>query len=221
LRPFVTLRGQKSPARQAAFTLVELLVGATLSAAVMAAVFSSYIYLGRSLARLANQQILETEARRTLGYFSRDVQAATGLTDTANLSAARLSLTVPAATGTNTITYYYNATASAASVTINGTSVSMAATALTRCVYDGASVTSQTLLRNITDNDSSTANDLAFRYYDSSGNPYTSYTDYLPGIKQLSLQFGTQLGTGTNGTQTLVHRVTSNRVILRNRGFLP
>jgi Tfp pilus assembly protein PilW len=216
----VTFRGQKSFAAQSAFTLVELLVGATLSAAVMAAVFSSYIYLGRSLARLANQQILETEARRTLGYFTQDVQTATGLTDTANLSASRLSLSVPAASGTNTVTYYYNNTAAAASVTINGTSVSMAAAALTRCVYDGTSVTSQTLLRNITDNDSTTSSDLSFRYYDSSGNPYTSYTDYLPGIKQLSLQFATQLGTSTNGTQTLVHRVASNRVILRNRGFL-
>jgi hypothetical protein len=187
----------------------------------MAAVFSSYIYLGRSLARLANQQILETEARRTLGYFTRDVQTSTGLTDTANLNATRLSLSVPAATGTNTITYYYNNTASAVSVTISGTSVSMAATALTRCVYDGTTVTSQTLLRNITDNDSTTTSDLTIRYYDSAGNPYTSYTDYLPGIKQLSLQFATQLGTSTIGTQTLVHRVTSNRAVLRNRGFLP
>lgn len=199
---------------------MELLVGATLSAAVMAAVFSSYIYLGRSLARLANQQILETEARRTLGYFTQDVQTATGLTDTANLSATRMSLTVPGGTGTNTITYYYNNTATATSVTINGTSVSMAAAALTRCVYDGSAVTSQTLLRNITDNNTGTTNDLTIRYYDSSGNEYTGYTDYLPGIKQLALQFSTQLGTSTNGTRTLVYQMTSNRVILRNRGFL-
>jgi prepilin-type N-terminal cleavage/methylation domain-containing protein len=35
----------------AGFTLVEVLVGATLSAAIMAAVLSSYIYMGRGLGR--------------------------------------------------------------------------------------------------------------------------------------------------------------------------
>jgi Tfp pilus assembly protein PilW len=205
----VTLRG---PKHSAGFTLVELLVGATLSAAVMAAVLSSYIYLGRSLARLANQQTLETEGRRALGYFAQDVQTASGLTDTGNLSASRVSLLVPAATGTYTITYYYNSSATAASVTINGSSVSMEATALTRCVYNGTAVTAQTLLRNITS--------LSMKYYDSSGSEYTSYTDYLPGIKQLALQFSTQTGSSANGTQTLVYQVASNRLILRNRAFL-
>lgn len=204
-----------------AFTLVELLVGATLSAAVMAAVLSSYIYLGRSLARLSNQQTLETEARRTLGYFAQDVQSASGLTDTANLSDSRVSLLVPTATGNNTVTYYYNATSAAVPVTINGTSVSMAATSLTRSVYDGTSVTSQTLLRNITDNDATTPKDLAIRFYDSSGNEYTGYTNYLSGIKQISLQFSTQIGSSANGTRTLVYQVASNRLILRNRGYLP
>jgi len=131
-----------------------------------------------------------------------------------------VSLLVPSATGTNTVTYYYNNTATAATVTINGTSVNMAATALTRCVYNGTSVTAQTLLRNITDNNAGTSNDLAIRYYDSSGNEYTSYTDYLPGIKQISLQFSTQLGNSANGTRTLVYQIASERVIIRNRGFL-
>lgn len=211
-------RGSKS---FRAFTLVELLVGATLSAAVMAAVLSSYIYLGRSLARLANQQTLETEGRRTLGYFAQDVQSASGLTDTVNLSDTRVSLLVPTAAGTSTITYYYNSTTAPVTVTINGTSVSMAATSLTRCVYNGSSVSSLTLLRNITDNNSSTPKDLVLRFYDASGNEYTSYTDYLAGIKQLSLQFSTQLGNSGNGTRTLVYQAASNRLILRNRGFLP
>ena len=69
---------------QAAFTLVELMIGSALAATIMAAVLSTYIYLGRGLARLANQQTLETEARRTLAYFTQDVQSASGLTDTGN-----------------------------------------------------------------------------------------------------------------------------------------
>lgn len=195
------------------FTLVELLIGATLSAAVMAAVFSSYLYLGRSLARLANQQTLETEARRVLGYFAQDVEQAMGIDTSVTLSASRVSLTVPAGTGTNTITYYYNSGGSDAAVTINGSSVTMAANALTRCVYNGASVSSQTLLRHITA--------LSITYYDSAGSAYSNYTDYLPGIKQLSLEFSTQTGSAPNGTRTPVHQVASGRLILRNRGFLP
>ena len=196
------------------FTLVELMVGATLSAAIMLAVISSYIYLGRGLARLANQQSLGTEARRTLGYFTQDVQSASGLTDTANLSASRVSLLVPAAGGTNTITYYYNSTSSDAAVTINGTSVNMTANALTRCVYNGTAVTSQLLLRNIT------TSGLALKYYDASGNAYTTYVNYLPGIKQLALQFTTQVGNSTNGTQTQVYPVSTGRLALRNDAFL-
>ncbi len=197
---------------RAGFTLVELLVGATLSAAVMAAVLSSYIYLGKSLARLANQQTLETEARRTLGYFARDVQMATGLSGTP--SATTFALTVPTGTGTNTITYYYN-NGGATPININGTSVTMIANSLTRCVYNGTTVTPQTLLNNIT------TGGLNFYYYDTSGNIYTTYTDYLSGIKQLMFQFSTQTGVSSNGTQTLVYQAASNRLIVRNKALLP
>ena len=206
----MTFRGHKS---SAGFTLVELLIGAALSAAVLAAVLSSYLFLGRQLSRLANQQTLETEARRALGTFTQDAQRATGVDTTATLSATRVSLTVPTATGTTTVTYYYNNGAQT-SVTINGTSVTMAANALTRCVYNGSTVTSLALLSNIT------AGGLTLRYYDASGNEYTAYTDYLPGIKQLALEFTTQAGTAAAGTLTPVHTVASSRLALRNRGFL-
>ncbi len=198
--------------RHAGFTLVELLVGTALSGMVMAAVLSSYIYLGRGFARLANQQILEAEARRTLAYFAQDVRMASGLTDTANLSATRVAFLVPTATSTSTITYYYNSTSPDAAVTINGTSVTMIANSLTRCVYNDSTVTSLTLLRNTTG--------LSIKYYDTSSNAYTAYTDYLPGIKQLALQFSTQLGNSGNGTQTIVYQVASSRMIIRNKALL-
>jgi prepilin-type N-terminal cleavage/methylation domain-containing protein len=196
------------------FTLVELLVGATLSAMVMAAVLSSYVYLAKHFVRLTNQQSQETESRRTLGYFTRDVQVASGIDTSQTLSASRCSLTVPTTTGTNAITYYYNNGAST-SVTINGTSVTMAANSLARCVYNGTTVTSQTLLRNIT------SAGLNFYYYDASGRIYTVYSDYLPGIKQMMLQFSTQAGVSASGTQTLVYQVSSSRLIVRNKAVLP
>lgn len=185
---------RRSSRSEGGFTLVELLIGATLSAAVMAAVLSSYIYVGRQLARLANQQILETEGRRTLANFSRDVRLASGISGTP--SATGVTLSQPTSTGTTTVAYSYNSGA--------GT--------LTRTPASG---TAQVLLRNIN------TNGLTIRYYDTSNNPYTTYTDYLSGIKQISLEFSTQLGTANNGTQTNIYEVASNRLILRNRSLLP
>lgn len=201
----MTFRGPRSSAARGlklsqGFTLVELLIGATLSAAVMAAVLSSYIFLGRGLNRLVNQQTLETESRRTLDTFTKDVQLATGIDTSTTVSASTVRLTIPSATGAaTTVTYTFTNDAGG-----NGT--------LVRTPSVGSA---QTLLRNIINNG------LTLRYYDASGTEYTSYTNYLPGIKQLALEFSTQTGVANNGTRTLVHRVTSSRVLLRNRGFLP
>jgi prepilin-type N-terminal cleavage/methylation domain-containing protein len=200
---------------QRGFTLVELLIGASLSAAIMAAVLSSYIYLGRNLGRLANQQSLESEGRRALGHFSQDVQSATGLVTITSApespSASRIDLTVPSGTGTNTITYYYNSGASPTNVTVNSVTVSMAPGALTRCTATGASVSSQVLLRNIA------GSGLTIRYYDGAGN---EYSDYVAGIKQVALQFDTQLGNPAAGTLTPLYKVASSRLVLRNRTLL-
>lgn len=216
----------------AGFTLVELLIGASLSAAIMAAVLSSYIYLGRGFGRLVIQQKLETESRRALGYFSQDVQTASGIESSNSPSSNRFSLYVPTATGANIVTYYYNSniptsTADFDNVSVNGTTVKMERQCLTRCVYNYATVSSQVLLRNITDQNSATTSDLFFRYYDTAGvaydsgtSPFTTITSYARGIKAVSLQFSLQAGVAANGTQTPVHHVTSGRLALRNKNYL-
>jgi prepilin-type N-terminal cleavage/methylation domain-containing protein len=209
--PFHPAR-REGPSPAKGFTLVELLIGMSLALTVMTAVLTSYIFLGRSLVRLAHQQTLETEARRTLAFFARDVRMTSDLSGTP--SASTVALTIPTGTGTNTITYYYNNTAADTVVTVNGTNVTMRANALTRCVYNGSTVTSLTLLNSIT------TDSLAFTYYDSSGNAYTSYTDYLAGIKRLALRFSTQTGVDSNGTQTPVYQFASPQLILRNRSLL-
>lgn len=221
-------RGSKSVR---GFTLVELLIGAALSAAVLAAVLSSYIYLGRSLARLANQQTLETQARLALGFFTQDVQQATGLvtisTAPTSPAANRVDLTVPTNTGTtNTVTYYYNSDLTDdGDITVNGTAFAPPPASLTRYVYNGTTVTSLTLLKNISDGDTDEAdNDLLFRFFDASGNEYETATltagSYLPGIKQVSLEFAAQITAVNAGTTTPVQREASARLALRNRGFL-
>lgn len=185
------------PRSRAGFTLVELMIGATLSAAIMAAVLSSYLFMGRNLARLTNQQALQGESRRTLAYFNRDVRMASGLSGT--ISATAVTFILPTSTGTTTVAYSYDSGA--------GT--------LTRTPASG---TTLTLLRNIT------TDGLTFRFYDTSANEYTADTliagSYLTSIKQISLEFSTQTGSNANGTQTPVHQVASNRLIIRNRSLL-
>jgi prepilin-type N-terminal cleavage/methylation domain-containing protein len=61
---------------RAGFTLVELLVGTSLALIIMAAVLSTFAFLGRNLNRLALQQKLESEGRQALAYFGQDVRAA-------------------------------------------------------------------------------------------------------------------------------------------------
>lgn len=194
------MKGKRSKSTSAAFTLVEVLIGATLSAAIMAAVLSSYIFLGRNLGRLANQQTLERESRRALAYFAQDVQSASGISSTPSVSA--VTLTIPSANSTTTVAYAYDSAAGTLTRTAGGTSL--------------------VLVRNIV---SATA---VIRYYDTSGNPYdsgsspyTTITTYsINGIKQLSLQFNTQTGTAASGTRTIVNQVTSGRLAMRNKGLL-
>jgi prepilin-type N-terminal cleavage/methylation domain-containing protein len=177
------------------FSLVELLVGMSLALIVMSAVLSSYLFLGRNLTRLVNQQAIETQARRTLGYFAQDVRMAT---DISSPSATGVTFTVKTSTGTtNTVGYTYDSTAK----TLTRKSPASTGTALI-------------LMNNIS------TNGLTISYYDESGNPYTTYTNYLKGIKQIALSFTARAGSSVNGTQTQLLQISSPRLILRNRDLL-
>lgn len=210
------------------FTLVELLIGASLSAAIMAAVLSSYIYLGRGLTRLGNQQTVEMEARRTIAYFAQDIQSASGVSFT-SVTAPDFYVTFTLAnSGTNgvatQVTYYYSR--DGATPSICGNTVTVPAHALVRALGTGSALTqpAQVILRNIV----STDDGCYLRFYDSSGSaydngsaPYTTVTTYSAGIKQAALAFNTQLGNASNGTRTPIYSVASSRLVLRNKTFLP
>lgn len=219
----MTFSGRKS---SHGFTLVELLIGATLAAALMAAVLSSYLFLGRQLTRLAHQQTLETQARRTLGLFTQDVQRATGVTVTP-VTAPEFNITfaVPrSGTGVTQVTYYFSR--AGATPSIAGTAVAVPANALVRVESTGSAIVGQpqVVLRHVIATDEG----CAMRFYDASGNPYdngsppyTPVTTYWPGVRFASLQFVTQTGTAAAGTLTPPLRMTTGRVALRNRSFLP
>lgn len=60
--------------RHGGFTLVEVMVAATLSSFVLAAVLSTFLFMGRSGANLRNYSDMESQARRALEMFAEDVR---------------------------------------------------------------------------------------------------------------------------------------------------
>ncbi len=193
----------------AGFTLVELLIGISLSLMVMGAVLSSYVFLARNFTRSlgvnsSNQPTLESQGRRTLAYFTQDVRMGSAVS---GISATEMTLTLPSSTGsTRLITYYYNSTANSVSI------------------Y-GITATPKSLTR--IDRNTSTAltlhNDLltfSFSYYDTTGNLITSYTNYAIGLKQVSFSLTSQAGSAINGTLTPVFQIASPRLVLRNKTVL-
>ena len=195
-----------------------------LSLMIMAAVLSSYVFLGRNFTRSlglssANEPTLESQGRRTLSYFAQDVRMASSLDTSGSApnvtpSETGMTLILPTASGTKSVTYYFNNTSAEVSLA----SYLIPANALVR--IDQGTATALTLHTNLLT--------LYFRYFDAQGQPYdnssvpyTTATDYLSGIKQVSLEFTSQGGNSVNGTQTQIYASASPRVILRNKQLRP
>jgi prepilin-type N-terminal cleavage/methylation domain-containing protein len=86
------------------FTLVEVMISSAISAVVMAAVFSTYNFLGRNLARLSSYQALENESRKALSYLSRDFTLAQGVKTGTSPTTSTVTLILPS----GEVTYYFN-----------------------------------------------------------------------------------------------------------------
>lgn len=87
------------------FTLVEVLVSASLSAFLLTGVLASFLFMGRSGISLQNYSDMEEQARVALEIFGQDVRMAKGITWTSSTS---LTLTVPDSGGEKKYTYIYN-----------------------------------------------------------------------------------------------------------------
>ena len=74
------------------FTLVEVMIGASLGTMILAGVMSTFLMLGRSGANVANYSMMETESRRALEEFSQDLRMASAITWNSSES---ITLTVP------------------------------------------------------------------------------------------------------------------------------
>jgi prepilin-type N-terminal cleavage/methylation domain-containing protein len=94
----------RAPNRRGGFTLVELMIGSTLGAFILAAVLSTFLFMGRSGANVQNYNDMESQARNALENFAQDTRQASGIVWT---DANTVALTV----GTLRVTYQYNPTA--------------------------------------------------------------------------------------------------------------
>jgi hypothetical protein len=92
--------------RRRAFTLVEVMVAATLATLVLAGVMSAFLFIGRTSFSTGNYSEMEAQTRRALDRFAGDVRMATGIRWNSSQS---LTLTLPTATNANTqVTYAYD-----------------------------------------------------------------------------------------------------------------
>jgi prepilin-type N-terminal cleavage/methylation domain-containing protein len=85
------------------FTLVELMIGSTLGAFILAAVLSTFLFMGRSGANVQNYNDMESQARNALELFAQDTRQASGIVWT---DANTVALTV----GTLRVRYQYDST---------------------------------------------------------------------------------------------------------------
>lgn len=175
-----------------------------ISAFVFAGVLSSYIFLGRGLARQVNEESLESQARVALYWLSQDVSSASAIA-TQNPGTAttgyQLSLTE---SSIGSVTYYCDWSAGSP----NGKLVR------------NASGTSLTLLKNLSS--------INFAFYDvngnavsapSTGSPLSAPTTQQLNIKQVGMYFTSTAGTAVVGNQSTFN-VASPRLVMKNKGLL-
>jgi prepilin-type N-terminal cleavage/methylation domain-containing protein len=184
------------PRGRRAFTLVEVMVSATIGSFVLAGILSSFLFLTRTGVRASNYNDMQDQVRRGLEKFSEDVRMASAITWNGNLS---VTLTVPnnyAANG-NQVTYAFDTDDVAVSSTHTG-----------RCFYYKPGDVSSTASRNILVRNIS---DFMFYRYDRLDNQALSNTS----TKRLQVTF-TARTTGVtlnDSTETAI----SSSFILRNK----
>lgn len=80
------------------------MIGAALGAIVMAALLTTYVFLGRNLGRLASYHALENESRKALTYLAQDFSLAQRVKTGTTPNSAGVTLVLPA----GEVVYTYN-----------------------------------------------------------------------------------------------------------------
>ena len=179
------------------FTLVEVMIGASLSAIVMAAVLSSFTFLGRNLARMVSYQSLDAESRKTLAYLRRDFALAEAVKSGTTPTDSTVTLVLPA----GEVTYTYSSTTRR----------------LHRTATFGANRDFYLL-----QNDSCECSSFTFNYYTASGASPTdqvSPTVYVPySIKQIQARFVLESPTSWSASTRTRLESASSQFLFRNKG---
>ena len=97
--------------RRAGFTLVEVMIGATISTLILGGVLAAFLFLIRSGVRTSNYTIMETQTRLAYEQLGIDSRMASGIQSNFTAGAiTSFTLTIPntTLTGTRTVTYVYD-----------------------------------------------------------------------------------------------------------------
>lgn len=179
------------------FTLVEVMISSTLAAIILAAVLSTYLFLGRNLARLSSYQALETESHKALAYLTRDFMQAESVKSGTTPTGSTVTLVLPA----GEVSYTYD----------SGTK------SLRRQATFGANP-DLSFLRD----DTGECTTFAFRYFTGSGGSPTDQvtaTSYVPlSIKQIQVAYTVESPATWNAATRTRYQTVSSRYIFRNRG---
>lgn len=186
----------RRPDRTAAFTLVEVLIGAALSAVVMVGILTSFVFLGRSLSRLVNYQTLEAKSREALTLMRTDFGLALSVKAGTTPTASSLILSLPA----GDVTYTYDGTAKS----------------LRRQTTFGAN-RDHTLLQNST----CSCTSFSFFYYTTTnGSPVSQITagQNIPfSIKQVQVSYSLDSAGSASPQTRASFDMASATLLLRNR----
>ena len=176
---------------------MELMFAMSLATMIMAAVISSYLYLGRNLTRLSNHQQLEAQNRRMLAMLNQDTRMAKDVDVSLDTEGRGNTFVLTLPGGTNpdfSVTYVYDATARV----------------LSRVATGGSYAGSLVLISNLSVTD---APKPLFRFLDKQANCASNRLS----VKQIEVC----LYTITNGTAAAGTRSSnagaSARLILRNK----
>ena len=182
------------PRKRAGFTLVELLVAVGLAGIVMTGMLTTYVFLGRNLIRLNNQQMLDDEHRRVLLEFSQDFRKAIAVTSASDTA---VTFTVPTATGAISIIYTYTAGANFTGRLVRTTN---------------PETTTRTMINTLGSFD--------FDYFDASDAAVTNFSQKLTSVRKVAFDYTAQAGYARTGTRTPIETIASGRLTLRNPAFL-
>lgn len=185
------IKGNRPASAGSGFTLVELMVGMSLSFVIIAVTLAAYTFVGRNFTRMANTQSLEASSRRAFSIFIKDIGTATQVS---SATPTQLVLTLP----TKTVTYLYS------SGTLTRTPSAVTA----------PEDSNTTLVTHI---DTTATSPFHFNYFDTSGNSITG----VASIKAIELTFSSALANNADNLKKSSFTAVSPRVALSNRSLLP